>query len=80
MVCMYVCANMTFHPVLIQQDADRKLPAALEQIHPAPTMFGLAPAGPTTISLRVRTFESEAIHSPASVGILTFKMNLDGGC
>lgn len=59
---------MKFHPALIQQDADRMLPAALEQIHPAHTMFGLAPAGLTTISLRVRTFESGAIpHQPLLV-------------
>lgn len=62
---------------LIQQDADRKLPAALEQIHPTPTMFGYAPAGPTTISYKSQDLW---VWGHTSVGILTFKMNLVGGC
>lgn len=41
---------MRFHPALIPQDADADclLPSALEQIYPAPAMFALAPAGPTS--------------------------------
>lgn len=41
---------MRFHPALIPQDADADclLTSALEQIYPAPAMFALAPAGPTS--------------------------------